>query len=206
MLLSSIRTSVSRVNLLRSQSVVTGVITVFLCNKPTFCPATCLTLTKKNPNHRTMTIHQKLAAVPEGGLDTNNAVDISISVDGTTCKEKERPKKRPSSLNSAISTTITMGDDSSTSDATSAGTSTSTASATSNPKRRDCHKATNNPKLRDSHKATSNPKLRDSHKATINHKLRVNHKATSNHKLRVNRKSRLKKVDGRRRTEAGVCG
>jgi hypothetical protein len=74
-----------------------------------------------------MTIHQKLAAVPEGGLDINTAVDISTSVDGATNQEKERPKKRHSSLNPTISTTITMGDDFSTSDATSAGTSTSTA-------------------------------------------------------------------------------
>jgi hypothetical protein len=66
-----------------------------------------------------MTIHpEKLAAVPEGGLATNTAVDISFEVDETTNKEKERPKKRHSSLNPTISTTITMGDDSSTSDAT----------------------------------------------------------------------------------------
>jgi myb proto-oncogene protein len=75
-----------------------------------------------------MTIRpEKLAAVPEGGLDTNTYVDISFTVDGTTNQEKERPKKRPLSLNPTISTTITMGDDSSTSAATSAETSASTA-------------------------------------------------------------------------------
>jgi hypothetical protein len=75
-----------------------------------------------------MTIRpEMLAAVPEGGLDTITAVDISFTVDGTTNQEKERPKKRPLSLNPTISTTITMGDDSSTSAATSAETSTSTA-------------------------------------------------------------------------------
>jgi hypothetical protein len=74
-----------------------------------------------------MTIHQKLAAVPKGGLDITKAVDVSFAVDGTTNQEKERPKKRHSSLNPKISTTITMGDNSSTSAATSAGTSTSTA-------------------------------------------------------------------------------
>jgi hypothetical protein len=76
-----------------------------------------------------MTIHQKLAAVPEGGLDITKAVHISFAVDGTTNQEKERQKKRHSSLNPKISTTITMGDNSSTSAATSAGTFTSTAGA-----------------------------------------------------------------------------
>jgi hypothetical protein len=53
---------------------------------------------------------ENLTAVPEGGLDTNKTIDMSIQVNGTTHKEKERPKKRPSSLNPKISTTNTMGD------------------------------------------------------------------------------------------------
>jgi hypothetical protein len=70
---------------------------------------------------------EKLAAFPEGSLDTNTAVASSFGVDGATNPEKERPKKSQSSLNPTISTTITMGDDSSMSAATSAETSTSTA-------------------------------------------------------------------------------
>jgi hypothetical protein len=73
---------------------------------------------------------EKLAAVPEGGLDTNKTVEISIQVNGTTHKEKERPKKRPSSLNPKISTTNTMDDDSYGNTATtSVGTSATTSTA-----------------------------------------------------------------------------
>jgi hypothetical protein len=35
---------------------------------------------------------EKLAVVPEGGLDTDTPIDMSIEVNGTNNKEKERPK------------------------------------------------------------------------------------------------------------------
>jgi hypothetical protein len=70
-----------------------------------------------------MTIRpENLTAVPEGGLDTNTTVDISFTVDGTTNAGKERPKKRPPSLNPKISTTNT-----------SVGTTASTSTTTTGP-------------------------------------------------------------------------
>jgi hypothetical protein len=95
-------------------------------------------LSKDISTNCTMTTRpEKLAAVPEGGLDTKKPIEISIELNETTNKEKERPKKRPSSLNPAITTTITnptiattitMGDASSRA-TTCTGTSTSTGAS-----------------------------------------------------------------------------
>lgn len=49
---------------------------------------------------------EKLAVVPEGGLDTDTPIDMSIEVNGTNNKEKERPK------NITTTNIIVMGDDS----------------------------------------------------------------------------------------------
>jgi hypothetical protein len=100
-----------------------------------------------------MTIRpENLAAISEGGLATNTTVDISLAVDGTTNRDKERPKMRPSSLNPKISTTNTSAvgttttTTTTTGGATSAGTSTTTgASTTSGKKGNEGAKASTNP-------------------------------------------------------------
>jgi hypothetical protein len=74
---------------------------------------------------------RKLASVTDGGSDSNTPIDISVEVNGTTNTEKERPKKRPSTLKNPTITTATdmMGGDYS-SAPTSAGSYTTGTTAT----------------------------------------------------------------------------
>jgi hypothetical protein len=101
---------------------------------------------------------ENLTAFPEGGLDTNTTFDMSIQVNGAIHNEKERPKKRPSSLNPTIATTNTMnaaitsvGSSTTTGASTSAGSSTSattgasTSSASKN--KADANASTDRPSI-----------------------------------------------------------
>jgi hypothetical protein len=79
-----------------------------------------------------MTTHpekRKLAAVADGGLDGNTPINTSTAVNGTTDTEKERPKKRPSTLKNSTITTAML--------AMSSGTSTTRTSTTIGNKNKD---------------------------------------------------------------------